>query len=88
MHRQLIVAIETEIGNRDFTGLYQLFSDGKPNKIITLRTLTRAVLRHDARLVQALVFMRNRRGSQEILLPFYNKFLIFVWDHIFFVDRW
>jgi len=32
--------------------------------------------------------MRNRRGSQEILLPFDNKFLIFVWDHIFFVDRW
>jgi hypothetical protein len=46
MHRELIVAIEAEIGNRDLLAFHQLFGDGKPNKIVTVRTVTAAVLRH------------------------------------------
>ena len=46
MHRHLVVAIEAEIGNWDLLSLHQLFGDGEPDKIVAVRTVTRAVLRH------------------------------------------
>jgi hypothetical protein len=78
MHGELIVAIETEIGNRDFLGWDQLFGDGEPNKIVTLRTLTRAVFGHDALIKYRRWFLRVMGAEVKTICGRVQEFLVFI----------
>jgi hypothetical protein len=51
MHRKAIVTIEAEIGHRDFGGSANLPCDRKADKIVTLGTVTGAVLSHGCVIV-------------------------------------
>jgi hypothetical protein len=64
MHRQFVVAIETEIGDRQWTRRRPSRRDGEPDEVVTVWAKTGAILRHGKITLAGHFCIHNEDESQ------------------------